>query len=107
MLFVNPVAHIAPVNAYCERVRRRRQQLPIAGLALDKTCLFLAQLRFKSFGCGSSGIKTLSREDKELRQVGVLKEGASRVDWWWISPLAISPEDPEDARHRSRYTGSV
>src|SRR6516165_8113348 len=50
MLFVNPVAHIAPVNAYCERALRRKQQLPITGLTLDKTCLFLAQLRFQALG---------------------------------------------------------
>ena len=59
------------------------------------------------YGCGSSGTKILCREDKELRKVWVPKKGAFRVDWWWSQPLTLSPEDPEDARHCPRCTGSV
>src|SRR6266702_6508797 len=50
MLLVPPMAHVAPVNAHCERAIRQRQELPRTGITLDKTRLFLTQLRFQSLG---------------------------------------------------------
>src|SRR5262249_43493917 len=50
MLLISPVAHIAPVDAYCKGDPRRGQQLPITGGTLDKSRLLLTQLRFQSLG---------------------------------------------------------
>src|SRR5712691_3288841 len=48
MLLVPPMAHVSPVNAHCERAIRQRQELPLTGITLDKTRLFLTQIRFQS-----------------------------------------------------------
>jgi hypothetical protein len=48
MSLVEPIAHIAPINAHCERALRQGQELPIAGIALDTTRLFVPQLRFQA-----------------------------------------------------------
>src|SRR6266849_10765404 len=55
MFLVEPIAHVAPVNAHCEDALRRRQQVPITGLTLDTTRLFVPQLRFESF-CYFEGV---------------------------------------------------
>src|SRR5215475_7537456 len=41
MFLVTPMAHVAPINAHFERTLSRRQQVPIAGITLDKTRLLL------------------------------------------------------------------
>src|SRR5262249_61775492 len=50
MLLVKPIAHVAPINAHFERTLSRGQQVPIAGIALDKTRLLLTSLRLQSLG---------------------------------------------------------
>src|SRR4030095_9033398 len=47
MLLVNPIAQVPPVNTHFEGALRPRQKIPIARLTLDKTRLFLTQLRFQ------------------------------------------------------------
>src|SRR6266436_3586270 len=41
MLLVQPIAHVSPVNAHFERAVRQRQVIPLAGIPLDTTRLFL------------------------------------------------------------------
>src|SRR6266446_468141 len=36
MLLVPPIAHVSPVNAHVERAIRKRQELPITGINIEK-----------------------------------------------------------------------
>src|SRR5262249_45253367 len=50
VLLVQPMAHVAPINAHFERTLSRGQQVPIAGITLDTTRLLLTSLRLQSLG---------------------------------------------------------
>src|SRR6266852_8280624 len=50
MFLVEPIADVAPVNAHYEEALRPGQALPLTGVTLDKTRLFVPQLRFQSPG---------------------------------------------------------
>src|SRR4030095_13706966 len=49
MLLVDPIAHVSSVNPHCEEALWRGEEIPRAGLTLDKTRLFIPQLRFQPF----------------------------------------------------------
>ena len=50
MLLVPPIANVSSVNAHFEEALRQGQELPLTGITLDKTRLFIPQLRFQSLG---------------------------------------------------------
>src|SRR5215471_4279856 len=49
-LLVHPIAHVASVNAHLKGSLRQWQEVPITGIAFNKTRLFVPQLRFQSLG---------------------------------------------------------
>src|SRR5215475_14968938 len=48
MLLVHPIANVSPVNAHFEETLRQGQELPLTGITLDETQLFIPQLRFQA-----------------------------------------------------------
>jgi len=50
MLLVPPIANVSSVNAHFEEALRQGQELPLTGITLDKTRLFIPQLRFQALG---------------------------------------------------------
>src|SRR5215217_6985642 len=49
-LLVLPIVHVAPVNPHCEGAVRGWQEVPIAGITVDKARLFLSQFGFQTLG---------------------------------------------------------
>src|SRR5215470_20154735 len=47
MLLVTPLAHVSSVNPHCEDALRWGEEIPLAGITLDKTRLFIPQCRFQ------------------------------------------------------------
>src|SRR5262245_48984386 len=50
MRLLNPIAYVAPVNTHFERSVREGQEVPIAGITVDKPRWFLTHLRFQPLG---------------------------------------------------------